>query len=86
MAIPSSSRRLPSEAGAAGAKPSQGGRYRRSARREAPGDRPAPRPLPVQDQYYKTRHDRSPGELIEKITEFRKAKQFRDVEAALRGA
>ena len=41
-------------------------------------------PIAFWDHYYRT-HDESPGELIEKVTELRKAKQSKDVEAALRG-
>lgn len=41
-------------------------------------------PFHFWDEYYKT-HDESPGELLDKITAFRKEKQFADVEAALRG-
>jgi hypothetical protein len=41
-------------------------------------------PYKFWDDYYRD-HDESPGELIEKLAEFRKEKQFADVEAALRG-
>ena len=71
------------QAGMPGANPPRGGNIEIGPKAGAATGRVRD-PWQFWDQYYKT-HDESPGELIEKVAEFRKAKQFTDVEAALRG-
>lgn len=72
----------PQDGGAAGNPPRAGNIGLGSRMGTAPGR--VRNPYQFWDQYYKA-HDESPGELLEKVAEFRKAKQFTDVEAALRG-